>query len=39
MSTRSPAPQRMHDLDLLLFAKRKPSDRHVRIDRDAEKVG
>ena len=33
------SPKRMHDLDLLLFAKRKPSDRRVRVDRDAEKVG
>ena len=29
----------MHDFDLLLFAERKPSNRRVRIDRDAEKLG
>ena len=33
------APKCVHDFDLLLFAKRKPFDRRVRIDRDAEKVG
>ena len=29
----------MHDLDLLLFAERKPSNRRVRIDSDTEKLG
>ena len=33
------APKRVHDPDLLLLAKRKPSDRRVRINRDTEKVG
>jgi hypothetical protein len=31
-------PKRVHDLDLLLFAEREPSNRCVRIDQDAEQV-